>query len=104
MVLVNGRRFIEQRRGRRFVALVAFLLLAAQVGFSLHAAGHSTIEASATCAVCLTADQPIGSAPALIPVGSAVVCDEERPQQEVVTSPRRMAFLLPPTRGPPTRS
>ena len=103
MLLVIGRRFIEQRRGRRFVALVAFLLLAAQVGFSLHAAGHATLEGSATCAVCVTADQPMVAAPQLISVGTVIPCEEERPTGAGAL-PCRNAFSLPPTRGPPTRS
>jgi hypothetical protein len=103
MVLTDNRRIIEGRRGRRFVTLVAFLLLAAQAVIGLHAAAHATVEGSATCQVCLKADQPMTAAPKLISLGVAISCDIG-PSTVNVSFPCRKAFSLPPTRGPPAHS
>jgi hypothetical protein len=103
MPIISARQFIKTRRGRRIVAIAAFLLLATQVGSVLHTTGHALGDGGVSCQFCLLADQPTAAAAPLDPARPVSLFAGPAPGGDA-TAQRSIACCLPPVRGPPARS
>ena len=94
---------IVTKRGRRMVAVTAFLLLAIQLGSGLHATGHALADGGPSCQACLVTDQPIAM-PSPPQPGCTTHGFHSPVPGGIATPLPSVAFLLPPCRGPPVHS